>query len=438
MVLYGASHDAKKKLMWNQLNSFLSNNDSSWVLCGDFNEVRDSTDRLNCVFHQNRAARFNEFIAKNNLIEIPIIGRKFTLISDDGAKFAKLDRFLVSDNFINLWKDLSVIPLDRKVSDHCPLVLRDKVIDYGPKPFKVFNEWFNKEGSREIVKGALEKPVNGFRKDCIFRDRLKHVKYALKVWSKSTFGNLDSEIVSLKAKVDEWEKKAELGGLNELERKSWMDDRKCWLEKEGVKTNMLKQKARSRWILEGDENSKFFHSSIKRKYNKNNIRGLNINGVWNENPLDVKEAIFMHFQKQFASISHGRPHMCDWIGDGSDLNFRPAESGPAGSGPVTHRTIEPTDSTRYHSVPPQVVGTTDFGDHLAVSKSLDCSEAESLELPFSESEIWDAIKDCGSTKAPGPVGFNLSFYKRFWDVIKIDLISAIQFFWGKGGILQRL
>ncbi|XP_071728041.1 uncharacterized protein [Rutidosis leptorrhynchoides] len=281
--------------MWGQLNSIMRDVDTAWVLCGDFNEVRESSDRLNCVFHNRRAARFNEFIIKNNLIEIPIIGRKFKRISDDGAKFSKLDRFFVFDKFINLWKDLSVLPLDRKTSDHCPLVLRDKVIDYGPKPFKVFNEWFNNEDAGEIIKKAWDKPVGGSRKDCIFRDRLKNVKFDLRDWSKGAYGNLDKEIDSLKTKVDDWEKKAELGGLNESDRKSWIEVRRCWMEKESIKVNMLKQKSRTSWTLEGDENSKYFHATIKRRYNKNNIRGLNINGVWNKNPIDVKGEIVAHF-----------------------------------------------------------------------------------------------------------------------------------------------
>ncbi|XP_071690575.1 uncharacterized protein [Rutidosis leptorrhynchoides] len=241
VCVYGPHKDVTKKLMWDQLNSLVNEVDTAWVLCGNFNEVRESSDRLNCTFHQHRAARFNEFISRNNLIEIPIIGRKFTRISDDGAKFSKLDRFLVSDQFINLWKDLSVIPLDRNVSDHCPLVLRDKIMDYGPKPFKVFDEWFNKEGADDIVINAWNKPISSVRSDCRFRDHLKNVKFALKDWSKNTFGNLENEINSLKARVEAWESRAELGNLNECDRISWMEDRKCWLEKENAKTNMLKQ-----------------------------------------------------------------------------------------------------------------------------------------------------------------------------------------------------
>ncbi|XP_071727067.1 uncharacterized protein [Rutidosis leptorrhynchoides] len=196
--VYGPHCDAGKKKMWESLDNLLLCSDSGWVLCGDFNEVREQSDRLNCDFHEARARRFNEFIVRNNLIEIPIKGRKFTRVSDDGVKFSKLGRFLVTDNFIKLWKDLSINVLDRKESDHCPLVLQDGVIDFGPKPFKIFDNWLELEGAGNIIHEGWNKNVRGTLKDCIFRDKLKNVKADLKSWNKKEFGNLDEEINNLK------------------------------------------------------------------------------------------------------------------------------------------------------------------------------------------------------------------------------------------------
>ncbi|XP_071727553.1 uncharacterized protein [Rutidosis leptorrhynchoides] len=249
--IYDPHNDAGKKLMWDSLDKLLVDKESAWLLCEDFNEVRDCSDRLNSVFHHRRASRFNEFIAIYNLIEIPINGRKFTRISDDGTKF-------------------------------------------------MFSVWFNNEGVVEVIKDSWVKSIRSSRRDCMFRDRLKNVKFALKDWSHKEFDNLDCEINKLKEMALELEKKAERGCFNESERLRWLDARRSWLEKESVKANMLKQKARFRWIREDDENSKFFHNSIRRRYNKCNIRGLNINGSWNDDPSIVKTSIFCHFRQLFA------------------------------------------------------------------------------------------------------------------------------------------
>ncbi|XP_071714280.1 uncharacterized protein [Rutidosis leptorrhynchoides] len=236
--IYGPHDDEGKKLMLDSLDNILGANDSAWLLCGDFNEVRDKNDRLNSQFVQYRANRFNRFISSNKLIEIPISGRKFTRISDDGTKFSKLDRFFVMDKFLSLWDDLSIIALDRKLSDHVPLILRDKVIDYGPKPVKVFDVWFDKEEAGEVIVEAWSFPVRGLRKDCIFRDKLKNVKACLKKWSIKTFGALDLEINSLRKEASVWENKAELNDIPNNKRSIWLECRRKWIEKEKIKSNM--------------------------------------------------------------------------------------------------------------------------------------------------------------------------------------------------------
>ncbi|XP_071694663.1 uncharacterized protein [Rutidosis leptorrhynchoides] len=180
----------------------------------------------------------------------------------------------------------------------------------------------------------------------------------------------------LKTNAINLEIQAESGVLDANGHKLWVDSRKQWLEKEAIKTKMLKQKARVRWILDGDENSRFFHALIRRRNSKCNIRGLTINGVWNENPKDIKLAAFNHFTNIFREPEIDRPSL-------EDLHY----------------------------------------------PSISNDDANALESPFDENEIHDAIFDCGSTKAQGPDGFNMRFFKKYWDIIKGDLIDAINWFW---------
>ncbi|XP_071687285.1 uncharacterized protein [Rutidosis leptorrhynchoides] len=229
--VYGPHSDRDKKVFWESLENLVGSINTSWLLVGDFNEVRSSDDRLNSQFHQYRADRFNEFITINALIDIDINGRKYTGISDDGLKFSKIDRFLVNNSFLRLWEDLSVNALDRHLSDHCPLVLRDKLIDYGPKPFKVFDEWLNCEGIDKIILDAWGQPIRGSRKDYIFRDKLKNVKFALKEWSIKEFGGLDLEIYALKREAMEWELNDESNVITDSDRERWLECRRRWVEK---------------------------------------------------------------------------------------------------------------------------------------------------------------------------------------------------------------
>ena len=65
----------------------------------------------------------------------------------------------------------------------------------------------------------------------------------------------------------------------------------------------LAQKAKIKWSIEGDENSRFFHGVLNKKRNQINIRGVMVNGVWLENPVDVKQELFNHFRNRFERPS---------------------------------------------------------------------------------------------------------------------------------------
>ncbi|XP_071687342.1 uncharacterized protein [Rutidosis leptorrhynchoides] len=285
--------------MWSSLANFVGSFDTDWVICGDFNEVRDESERKNCDFVDRRARWFNEFINTSKLIEVPMGGKRFTRICDNGIIFGKLDRFLVSEKFWDTWGELSVLALERKLSDHCPIVLRDAAIDFGPKPTKVFNEWLELEGSNKIISDCWNQPHHGLWLDCRFRNKLKSVKIALKKWSQKKIGNIDNEVEVLAKKVAEWERMAEVRQLNDAERDEWLNTRRMWIEKDKTRCSMAKQKSRVKWVMDGDENTKFFHSTLRRRYSKRNIRGLIINGVWNEDPIDIKHAVFNHYVSLF-------------------------------------------------------------------------------------------------------------------------------------------
>ena len=62
--------------------------------------------------------------------------------------------------------------------------------------------------------------------------------------------------------------------------------------------------------------------------------------------------------------------------------------------------------------------------------SIDLSEEDRV---FSEEEIWGAIKDLPSDKAPGPDGFIGLLFQKAWEIIKDDIVAAVhKLFLGNG------
>uniref|UniRef100_A0A452ZJR7 Reverse transcriptase domain-containing protein n=1 Tax=Aegilops tauschii subsp. strangulata TaxID=200361 RepID=A0A452ZJR7_AEGTS len=60
--------------------------------------------------------------------------------------------------------------------------------------------------------------------------------------------------------------------------------------------------------------------------------------------------------------------------------------------------------------------------------NVESHDLHELATPFSEEEVLEAINDMPSDKAPGPDGFTGLFFKKFWNIIKHDLMRVIHRF----------
>ncbi|KAJ9539609.1 hypothetical protein OSB04_026115 [Centaurea solstitialis] len=376
--IYGPNSVSDRKDLWTKLLAVLSNEEIKWCIFGDFNEVRSVDERLNSCCNQGGMDDFNRFIEDGGLVEIPLIGRRFTRISDDGIKFSKLDRFLSNQSFVSSWKLLGVRALERKGSDHMPLMLSEDLKDFGPKPFKFFNAWLSEDSLEAIVRESWNCEVRSSDPDRVLRDKFKQAKVKIKAWSVEHFGALENKIVGARNECNNLEAKAEQSGWSDREREKWLESRKRWLDLEEKKSGILRQKAKLKWLLEGDENSKFFHTTIKFREKKNAMRGLEVNGEWVEDPERLKLHVFNFFKNKFSR----------------DLEEKPS----------------------FNS---------------SKTKKISRDDAIFLEAPFDEAEVWNAIRDCGSSKSPGPDGFSFGFVKKFWEVLKEDFMKALRWFWEK-------
>lgn len=174
--VYGPRDVRERKEAWRMIEQIVSKEEVKWCVFGDFNEVRKDDERANSITNNRGTSEFNDFIGRSKLLEVPMIGRRFTRVSDDGLKFSKLDCFLITNDFGLAWKNLGVKALERKWSDHVPIMLYEDKSDFGAKPFKFFDSWTKEEGVEELVKEAWHKEVKSLRSDCIFRDKLKKRK----------------------------------------------------------------------------------------------------------------------------------------------------------------------------------------------------------------------------------------------------------------------
>ena len=83
--------------------------------------------------------------------EAPWVGKRFTWFKPNGTAKSKLDRFLVSPERLSKWPGSSQFTLNRNFSDHCPVMLKSKSIDWGPKPFRILDYWLTNKSFKNLV-----------------------------------------------------------------------------------------------------------------------------------------------------------------------------------------------------------------------------------------------------------------------------------------------
>ena len=269
----------------------------------------------------------------------------------------------------------------RVVLDHCALVLKSCIKDWGPKPFRTFDVWLKEPGFTAMVKGKWESyQVEG---NSIFalKEKLKLLKADLKVWNRSVFGCVESDKRRIEMEIENLDGEDDIdtledeGRLRRLELLSQLGLVNKKLD------SMYRQKARVNWLKHGDLNSKFYHSAIRWRRLKNEVKGVEVDSQWCEELEVVRREAKSLFERRFMA-------------------------------------------------------TQDFGVHLGSVefRSLPLEVSRNMVIKFSEEEVKNAVWDCGGSKSPGPDGFNFNFIKSCWEVLKVDVMAAVQLFHTTGSL----
>lgn len=133
--------------------------DDLWCIVRDVNIVSFSSERKKATNVDSEVCRgkirdFNQFIEYLNLIELLLLGSKFTWFRPNGSALSFLDCFLVLGRWLEKSAGISQWALNRDVFDHCPIVIRYSDLNRGPKLFCFKNYLLNHKGFSNVVRGA--------------------------------------------------------------------------------------------------------------------------------------------------------------------------------------------------------------------------------------------------------------------------------------------
>ncbi|PWA94519.1 RNA-directed DNA polymerase, eukaryota [Artemisia annua] len=188
MNVYAPQDIGQKRLLWTFISDYMSDNVGNYIFLGDYNAVRDEGERWGCQFSSREATDFNRFIDRARLLEVPMGGYAFTRLSLDGKNMSKLDHFFISEGVSAVCPDLLANVLNNLVSDHRPILLKQEVMDYGPRVFRFFNSWMDENDFEHVVVSAWngdDQLVQGGAA-IKFKNKLKRLKENIKCWWRET------------------------------------------------------------------------------------------------------------------------------------------------------------------------------------------------------------------------------------------------------------
>ncbi|GJR39071.1 RNA-directed DNA polymerase, eukaryota [Tanacetum coccineum] len=262
VVVYAPQQPLNRRLLWEYLSILLTRWNGEAIIMGDFNDVR------------NRERREQWF--------------------------------LVSEGIISLFPSITSVCLDRHLSDHRPILLRELKLDFGPSPFRFYHSWFSFWGFDEMVEQTWRAFSHSDRNGMIRLKKLQDLKIIIRSWIKKNKLRSHSKQILIDG-IREIDKELDQNGASDVllfKRHDLIRKLNDIKEMEGKDSI---QKSKVRWAIEGDENSKYFHGIINKKRSQLAIRGVFVDGDWITDPRLVKQAFLDHYEARFKKPSTSRP-----------------------------------------------------------------------------------------------------------------------------------
>ncbi|GJU54666.1 RNA-directed DNA polymerase, eukaryota [Tanacetum coccineum] len=218
--VYAPQSQVEKRSLWNYITSLLSRWNGEYMVLGDFNEVRFERERMGSVFNAQGAT----------------------------------------------------ICLDRHLSDHRPILLRDVIADYRAIPFRLYHSWLGWEGFDQMVTKVWESTILNDRNMMVwFIKKLQILKKEIRLW-----------VATMKLKQS--------ARANDIKSKLRVID--TTLDQGGVSDNIL---------LSRIELMKQLHDvkSNEARDQLQKAKGVMVDGDWVDDPTRVKAEFHAHFSLRF-------------------------------------------------------------------------------------------------------------------------------------------
>lgn len=363
-----------------------------WLLIGDFNQVCKSDEKVSNNLSLPGGNDFLNAINHCHLIDIKHSGIWFTWCN--GRKglhcvWERLDRALISQDWLDSFQDFNVESLPIIASDHGPLIASTKkTIPFRHRPRRFEAMWAKHPDCGNIIQSAWNSHQHGSTTFSVAR-KIQNSMDSLLDWNKNSLGNIQVHISSLNSLLSNLQ--FDVHDLNSELHSTKIDCRTKLGHLLEMEELIWAQKDRQLWLVGGDRNTKYFHSIVKKRRVYGRILKIkNDDGDWITNYSDMEMHMIEFFQKAYSSNPDDPP--VDYILDELD----------------------------GFNVP-----------------CLTEAQCWNLSRNISEDEVHTTLFQMKGFKALGPDGLPPGIFQQNWDTVKSNLTRMIDSFFRNGHLLKE-
>ncbi|XP_074301170.1 uncharacterized protein LOC141632526 [Silene latifolia] len=252
-----------------------------FLMVGDFNQVEYRCDKLS--LSQRPIGGVDEFCLwkiRNELLDIPFKGPCFTWCNNrKGEKrvYERIDKAFGSKDWFTIFPHTGIKHYPIQISDHAPIEIDLNLVAMsGNRPYKIDAWVLDHEDCMEKIRVDWKRSNRGLPAYQVTR-KLSRIRTSVKRWT------LDKR-AEWRMKWDEFDQRLEHGMT--LATTGNGDEEYIRVNEEVTEfakatAAFWRQRAKIKWMVDGDTCTKFFFNWVKGRAGRNHIHGIkDLDGVW--------------------------------------------------------------------------------------------------------------------------------------------------------------
>ncbi|XP_074277741.1 uncharacterized protein LOC141601364 [Silene latifolia] len=267
-LVYGCNADSDRVALWESLIAMKANVLGPWLVMGDFNNVLYANERIGSQVTDAEIKGFQNCVDVCGLYDLVSTGAYFTWNNKqegDARVYSRIDRVLANEEWILNGPSGNVTFLPEGLYDHSPCLIElGEDIERRKGPFKYFNMWGKHAEFKNIVMETWKQPVHGCYMFQLVK-KLKYLKHPLKKLNNGSYGDIENSAMVAKLLLESIRKQLHNDPRNvqlQAEERVAADSYK---KLDDARILFLAQKAKVQWVNLADDNTRYFHSTIKAR-----------------------------------------------------------------------------------------------------------------------------------------------------------------------------